>query len=73
MEDAGRPARLTGYQVNNEVSVRLEDVSKLGGALDALARMTYRDLDSERPLLDNAELRPALARCRRPSRLRGRH
>lgn len=28
--------RLTGYQVNNEVSVRLEDVTRLGGALDAL-------------------------------------
>lgn len=28
--------RLTGYQVNNEVSVRLEDVAKLGAALDAL-------------------------------------
>ena len=25
-----QPPRLTGYQVNNEVSVRLEDVSKLG-------------------------------------------
>jgi uncharacterized protein len=30
------PPRLTGYQVNNEVSVRLEDVTKLGSALDAL-------------------------------------
>ncbi len=28
--------RLTGYQVSNEVSVRLEDVAKLGAALDAL-------------------------------------
>ena len=28
--------RLTGYQVNNDVSVRLEDVAKVGGALDAL-------------------------------------
>jgi uncharacterized protein YggE len=28
--------RLTGYQVNNEVSVRLEDIAQLGGALDAL-------------------------------------
>ena len=31
-----QPPRLTGYQVNNEVSVRLEDVSRLGTALDAL-------------------------------------
>lgn len=28
--------RVTGYQVNNQVSVLLEDVSRLGGALDAL-------------------------------------
>jgi hypothetical protein len=28
--------RLTGYQVSNDVSVRLEDVSKLGATLDAL-------------------------------------
>lgn len=28
--------RLTGYQVRNEVSVRLDDVGKLGAALDAL-------------------------------------
>ncbi|HEY4078758.1 MAG TPA: SIMPL domain-containing protein [Rhizomicrobium sp.] len=30
------PPRLTGYQINNEVSVRLEDVDRLGTALDAL-------------------------------------
>jgi uncharacterized protein YggE len=30
------PRRLTGYQVSNEVSVRLDDVGKLGTALDAL-------------------------------------
>ena len=30
------PRRLTGYQVSNEVSVRLDDVTKLGGTLDAL-------------------------------------
>ena len=30
------PRRLTGYQVNNDVSVRLDDVAKAGGALDAL-------------------------------------
>jgi HD-GYP domain-containing protein (c-di-GMP phosphodiesterase class II) len=30
--------------------------SEMGGVLDALARMTYRDLDGERPLLDNGEL-----------------
>ncbi|HEV3086685.1 MAG TPA: HD domain-containing phosphohydrolase [Candidatus Elarobacter sp.] len=30
--------------------------SEIGDALDALARMTYRDLDGERPLLDAAEI-----------------
>jgi uncharacterized protein YggE len=30
------PRRLTGYQVSNEVMVRLDDVAKLGNALDAL-------------------------------------
>jgi uncharacterized protein YggE len=33
---ANAAPRLTGYQVSNEVSVRLEDTAKLGGALDAL-------------------------------------
>lgn len=30
------PRRLTGYLVNNEVSVRLEDVTKVGATLDTL-------------------------------------
>ena len=34
--DNNTPRRLTGYQVNNDVTVRLDDVGKLGGALDAL-------------------------------------
>jgi hypothetical protein len=34
--DNNNPRRLTGYQVSNEVSVRLDDVGKLGTALDAL-------------------------------------
>lgn len=33
----GQAPRLTGYQVTNEVSVRLDDVDKLGATLDALA------------------------------------
>jgi hypothetical protein len=37
MSDAnGQPPHVAGYQVNNDVSVRLDDVSKLGAALDAL-------------------------------------
>jgi len=34
--DNNAPRRLTGYQVNNDVTVRLPDVGKLGNALDAL-------------------------------------
>lgn len=34
--DNNTPRRLTGYQVNNDVTVRLEDVGKLGNTLDAL-------------------------------------
>jgi uncharacterized protein YggE len=32
----GEAPRVTGYQANNQVEVRLEDVSKLGATLDAL-------------------------------------
>ena len=35
-EDNNRPPRVTGYQVRNQVQVRLDDVTKLGAALDAL-------------------------------------
>lgn len=31
-----QPPRVTGYQVNNQVRVRLDDVTRLGAALDAL-------------------------------------
>lgn len=34
--DNNNPRRLTGYQVNNEVSVRLEDVTRVGATLDTL-------------------------------------
>ena len=53
--------RLTGYQVNNEVSVRLEDVSRLGGALDALVSAGANqmngisfDIREPAPLLEKA-------------------
>jgi uncharacterized protein YggE len=55
------PPRLTGYQVNNEVSVRLEDVAKLGGALDALVSAGANqmngisfDISQPAPLLEKA-------------------
>jgi len=34
--DNNTPRRLTGYQVSNDVTVRLEDIGKVGNALDAL-------------------------------------
>src|SRR5690348_5853413 len=34
--DNNNPRRLTGYQVNNDVSVRLEDIAKVGSTMDAL-------------------------------------
>ena len=34
--DNNNPRRLTGYQVNNELSVRLEDVTRVGATLDTL-------------------------------------
>ena len=34
--DNNNPRRLTGYQVNNDVSVRLDDIAKTGSTMDAL-------------------------------------
>lgn len=34
--DGNNPRRLTGYQVSNDVSVRLEDVARVGTTLDTL-------------------------------------
>jgi uncharacterized protein len=55
------PSRLTGYQVNNDVSVRLEDVARLGGALDALVSAGANqmngisfDIRQPAPLLEQA-------------------
>ncbi len=55
------PRRLTGYQVSNEVSVRLEDVAKLGAALDALVTAGANqmngisfDIAQPAPLLEKA-------------------
>jgi uncharacterized protein YggE len=47
MSDAGDvPLHVTGYQVNNEVGVRLGDVSKLGAALDALVTAGANQMNS---------------------------
>ena len=37
-QDAPEPRNIIGYQVSNQVSVIVEDLSKLGSALDALVR-----------------------------------
>jgi len=57
------PRRLTGYQVNNDVSVRLEDVAKLGNALDALVTAGANqmnginfDIREPAPLLEKARI-----------------
>jgi len=34
--DSNNPRRLSGYQVNNEVTVRLDDVARIGNTLDTL-------------------------------------
>ena len=59
--DNNNPRRLTGYQVNNEVSVRLEDVSKVGAGLDALVAAGANqmngisfDIAAPAPLLEKA-------------------
>jgi uncharacterized protein len=55
------PARLTGYRVNNEVSVRLEDIAKLGALLDTLVGAGANQMNDVRfdisdpaPLLEKA-------------------
>ncbi len=59
--DNNSPRRLTGYQVNNDVSVRLEDVSKVGASLDALVAAGANkmngisfDIAAPAPLLEKA-------------------
>jgi len=59
--DNNTPRRLTGYQVNNDVTVRLDDVGKLGGALDALVAAGANQINgvsfsiqNDAPLLEKA-------------------
>jgi uncharacterized protein YggE len=44
--DSNNPRRLTGYQVNNEVSVRLEDVTRVGATLDTLVGAGANQMNS---------------------------
>jgi len=55
--------RLTGYQVNNDVTVRLSDVGKLGNALDALVAAGANQINgvsfsiqNSAPLLEKARV-----------------
>jgi uncharacterized protein YggE len=41
-----QPPRVTGYQVNNQARVRLNDVTKLGAALDALVTAGANQVNS---------------------------
>ncbi len=44
--DAKEPRHIIGYQVSNSVSVKLDDLSKLGPALDALVSAGANDVNS---------------------------
>ncbi|HEY5346582.1 MAG TPA: SIMPL domain-containing protein [Rhizomicrobium sp.] len=51
------PQRLTGYEVTNQVTVTLNDVSKLGGTLDALVAAGANQMDGiEFSIRDSAAL-----------------
>lgn len=59
--EANNPRRLTGYQVSNEVSVRLDDVTRVGAALDTLVGAGTNqmngvsfDIATPAPLLEKA-------------------
>jgi len=59
--DNNAARRLTGYQVSDDVTVRLEDVGKLGGALDALVAAGANQINgvsfsiqNDTPLLEKA-------------------
>jgi uncharacterized protein YggE len=59
--DNNAARRLTGYQVNNDVTVRIEDVGKLGSALDALVAAGANQINgisfsiqNDAPLLEKA-------------------
>ena len=60
--DNNAPRRLTGYQVNNEVGVRLEDVTRVGAALDTLAGAGANQMNGIN--FDIANPAPALEKAR---------
>jgi hypothetical protein len=53
----GEAPRITGYRANNQVEVRLEDVSKLGTTLDALVAAGANQMNGVRfSIRDDADL-----------------
>jgi uncharacterized protein YggE len=44
--DNNSPRRLTGYQINNEVSVQLNDISHVGSVIDALVSAGVNQLNN---------------------------
>ena len=59
--DNNSPRRVTGYQVNNEVTVRLDDIARVGSALDTLVGAGANqmngisfDIGTPAPLLEKA-------------------
>jgi uncharacterized protein len=61
--DNNNPRHLTGYQVNNDVSVRLEDVTRVGATLDTLVGAGANqmngigfDIANPTPLLEKARI-----------------
>jgi uncharacterized protein len=60
--DNNAPRHLTGYQVNNDVSVRLEDVARVGAALDTLAGAGANQMNGIN--FDIANPAPALEKAR---------
>lgn len=60
--DNNAPRRLTGYQVNNDVTVRIDDVARLGSALDALVAAGANQINGVSFSIQNSA--PLLAKAR---------
>jgi len=60
--DNNNPRRLTGYMVNNEVNVRLEDVTRTGAVLDTLVGAGANQMNGIG--FDIADPAPALEKAR---------
>jgi len=61
--DNNSPRRLTGYQVNNEVTVRLDEIARVGGTLDTLVSAGANqmngigfDISNPAPMMEKARI-----------------